>query len=139
MPLDDTTFNYGNGGGRNDRWNRICERMNRMLDKLKRYANKIERMQLDDEEKKVRKSLALIGAGIAEAKILAEEGGRDYRNLMLKSLVDARIAKDSVYGTLLGDRKFSLEIMDELRNNPLAIKARRVYEIGVSNIEKYLN
>ena len=127
------------GGFENDRWNRICKRVNMILDKLEKYKHKLAKMELDDKDRKVRENIAMIGVGIAEARILAEEGGVVYIDKSAKALADARLAKDGVYGALLGDRKFSLEIMYELRDNPLAIKAKRIYEIGVSNIEKYFN
>jgi len=129
--------NYGGGSGRGDR---IDERMGRMFDKLEGYLIKIEKKFLNEElseiEKEARMGIAVIGALITETKILAEEGSSIDR--IKNPLIEARKFKNNLYKILIRDQAFSPESVDELKNKHLAIKARRIYEIGVSNIKKYI-
>ena len=138
MPLDDTNFD-GRNEGDGPKWNRICSRMDSMLRKLERYGNKVNNMCLDDSKSEIKKSISLIGAGIAEARILAEESGMDYFNKIAQALAEAKMNKDGVYVRLLNGRNpFAEGVRDEVYNHPLAVKARALYEGGESMIIKSL-
>jgi len=136
MPLDNTTY-HGNEGENNRRWGMICQRMKSMLDKFEKYGCRLDKMELKNDDRKVKKHISMMGAGIVEARILAEEGGMIYADRIFKVLAEVKMAKDRVYTELIANRDL-FSVMEEIRNHPLTVKARKIYEVGESEIIKIL-
>lgn len=130
--------NFGSGGYERERMNRLNARMNRMFGAVKRYQNKLEKEELDPTTRRAKEAIAILGATIAESRILADEGCRIEK--VSEAWVEAMHAKDSLYTCLVGsDPIWNLESIRKAHDHPLAIKLRRIYEIGESNIIKILD
>ena len=117
MPLDDTTLNYGNGGGPNRNWDRVCERMVRVLKNHQKYREKLPEIEHNPKRREIKEKISCIGVTVAEARILVEEGKGDivYLDRAEKTLADGR------------------KIVDSLRYelNPLVTKARKIHDLGL--------
>ncbi len=137
MPLDDTTY-YGNNERRDPRLERICSRIEGIISKLEKLRKKIGEMNFDSYERMARESILMMGFGIAEARVLAEEGGSEYIGKIAEILAETKREKDGVYAGLIRGRKFSPELFYGVGKHPLAVKAENLYEKGELMIIKYL-
>lgn len=108
-----------------------------MKSMLEKYGCRLDKMELKNDDRKVKKHISMMGAGIVEARILAEEGGMIYADRIFKVLAEVKMAKDRVYTELIANRDL-FSVMEEIRNHPLTVKARKIYEAGESEIIKIL-
>tara|TARA_Y100000310_G_scaffold319814_1_gene375566 strand:+ start:1411 stop:1818 length:408 start_codon:yes stop_codon:yes gene_type:complete len=118
---------------RNNRWERLDDQVLKAFYKVER---KIVEGKIDKIEGNIKINILFEGGYIAKAKILAEE-----QKCVIgvgKMLDNAEMYVGYVY-EILFERLLSLSLSDvsEIANNPLAIKARRIYEIGESNMIKF--
>tara|TARA_Y100000296_G_scaffold83614_1_gene115084 strand:+ start:1335 stop:1727 length:393 start_codon:yes stop_codon:yes gene_type:complete len=122
---------YG-GRRKKNKWEMLDEKVARALYGIDK---KVIGKEIDEISGRIKQEIIIVGGYIAKAKLLAEEQGCLIG--VNKMLTHARICRDSVYEILFERTELDISKVLEIQNNPLAIKSKRIYEIGELNIVNF--